>query len=342
LSPIQGVLDRLYSRVSDLTAQVGLRVSVPTLGVSDRYGHLELGPPTRTSPNRACRIVRAADGWIAVNLAREEDRDLVPAWLHCDFEEDVWEQVERLAPTRTRAELVADAILLGLPACAVGETRCESPEPPLVIEGPERMRWRGQPLKVVDLSALWAGPMCGAILAAMGADVIKIETAGRPDPTRTATPEFFRRLNGAKTDITVDLSDPAHRAWLREEVGSADVVISGARPRGLASLGLSPRETLKQAPGRVWVAITGYGWYGPPSERVAFGDDAAAAGGLVAWTEAGEPHFLGDALADPVTGLAAAIGALTALTERGGRMVCTTLAHSAAGAAFQAGLRRAA
>jgi hypothetical protein len=338
VSPIGAVFDRLQGRVADMTAEVGLRVDVSALGVSDRQGHLDLDPPTRISPNRACRMVRAADGWIAVNLARAEDRDLVPAWLHGEFKDDAWAQVERLAPIRTRAELVADAMLLGLPAGAVGEVRGRALAAAIVIEGPESARRRDQPLRVVDLSALWAGPMCGAILAAMGAEVIKVESVSRPDPTRTTMPEFFRRLNGAKTDIVADFANPEHLAWLRGEVAAADVVISGARPRGLASLGLSPEAMLRGKPGGVWAAITGYGWYGRAPDRVAFGDDAAAAGGLVAWDD-DEPRFLGDALADPLTGLAAAIGILEALGRGGGRLVDASLAGSASGAATEAGLR---
>jgi len=342
VSPIQDVFDHLHEQVSERTARVGLRVDVAALGVSDRTGHLPLGPPGLVSPNGACRMVRAADGWIAVNLARDEDRGLVPAWLHGEFGEEPWAQIERLAAERIRADLVAGATLLGLPVAAVGELRVDHLQVPAAIEGPRLARVAGAPLKVIDLSALWAGPLCGAILAAMGAEVVKIETSARPDPGRTSTPELFQRLNGAKTDITIDLSDAAHREWLREEVTSADLVISSARPRGLASLGLEPRTKLQGSPGAVWIAITGYGWYGPERDRVAFGDDAAAAGGLVRWTEAGEPHFLGDALADPLTGMVAAVGALDGLLERGGRIVYPSLARVAAGAAFRAGLRRAA
>lgn len=341
MNPIQGVCDQLQEQVARSTAQVGLRVDIPAMGISDRTGHLPLRPPGRVSPNGACRMVRAADGWIAVNLARDEDLDLIPAWLHGEFGEDAWAQIERLTPMRARADLVADATLLGLPVSAVGEVSIKLSGAIAAIEGPRRQRFAGEPLKVVDLSALWAGPMCGAILAAMGADVVKVETRCRPDPTRISTPDLFERLNGSKTDITIDLSDPSHRAWLREEVASADIVISSARPRGLASLGLSPRDMLQGSPGGVWIAITGHGWYGPQRDRVAFGDDAAAAGGLVCWTEEGEPEFLGDALADPLTGMVAAVHAIAALQEGGGQIVCASMAHVASGAAFRAGLQRA-
>ena len=340
MTTFEDVLQRRFEQVSNATAQVGLRVDVSALGISDRRGHLHLEPPTRISANRACRMVRAADGWIAINLARQEDHDLVPAWLHGDVEADVWAQVERLVPGRGQSELVADGILLGLPVAAVGEVRCKSPGALQTIEGPRAGRPAGKPLKVVDLSAMWAGPMCGAIFAAMGAEVIRVESRARPDPTRTSTPEFFRRLNGAKTDITIDLSKPDHAHWLREEVMASDMVISGARPRGLRSLGLVPRDYLKQKAGGVWIAITGHGWHGPPGERVAFGDDASAAGGLLRRTKGGEPRFMGDALADPFTGLAAAVAGLQALVERGGRIVDASLARCASGAAFEAGLWR--
>ena len=121
---------------------------------------------------------------------------------------------------------------------------------------------------------------------------------------------------------------------------AADILITGARPRGLASLGLEPAAVFAANPGLVWVAVSGYGFTGPAAERVAFGDDAAAAGGLVRWTPGGAPRFLGDALADPVTGLAAAVGALKGLDEGGGVLVDVALARSAGAAASVCGLAR--
>lgn len=341
MSPLRDVFDDLNARIARKTAEIGAEVDVAALGVSDRTEHLPLAPPGVVSPNGACRMVEAADGWIAVNLARDEDRDLIPAWLRGDIGEDAWRQIVRLAPERTRTSLVADATLLGLPVAAVGEVAADQMDSSSATLGPACHRAAGARLKVLDLSALWAGPMCGAILAAMGAEVTKVETRARPDPTRTATPAFFQRLNGRKRDITLDLSDPAQRAWIEVQVAAADVVISSARPRGLASLGLCPRDRLQGAPGGVWIAITGYGWSGPAGDRVAFGDDAAAAGGLVRWVE-GKPEFIGDALADPLTGMAAALGALDALRRGGGRLVKPSLAGVAAGAAIRAGLARSA
>ena len=103
---------------------------------------------------------------------------------------------------------------------------------------------------------------------------------------------------------------------------------------------MAPASLFAERPGLVWVAISGYGWTGEAADRVAFGDDAAAAGGLVHWTPDGPPNFLGDALADPLTGLAAASGALQALAQGGGVIVDAALARIAAGAAAQLGLAR--
>ena len=87
---------------------------------------------------------------------------------------DVWATIRRHARGRSAPELIEGAILLGLPAGRVGEVACEPLAPPIIRNGAPRRR-DGAP-RVVDLSALWAGPLCGAVLAAMGAAVTKIES----------------------------------------------------------------------------------------------------------------------------------------------------------------------
>ena len=333
MSPIQPALDHLGARVADLTARLGRRVDVAALGVSDRAGLLQLDEPGLVSANRACQMIRTADGWIVANLAREDDQALVPAWMKCDPQPDHWVTIERLARGRTSADLIEDAVLLGLPVGRVGEVQRETFDPPQLQLGRPAPRRAGHPPRVVDLSALWAGPMCGAILAAMGAEVVKVESVGRPDPTRATMPEFFRRLNGAKTEQRLDFEADGDRAELSRLFAGADLVVTSARPRAFASLGLSPDAIFAANPSLVWVAITGYGWTGESAQRVAFGDDAAAAGGLVRWTPEGEPHFVGDALADPATGLCAAIGALDAYDIGGGCLVDVTMAGCAAATA---------
>ena len=342
MSLIAPALAELSAGIAGLTAKLGRRVDVAALGATDRRGQLKLYAPGRFSANRACGLVRAADGWIAVNLARDEDRELLPAWLGSDPDEATWVALAREARRRTAAELIDGAILLGLPAGRVGEAQADGLGPPAVRMRKPRRRERCGPLRVVDLSALWAGPLCGAVLAAMGAEVTKIESVGRPDPTRTSTPDFFRRLNGAKAERTLDFASPDDRARLRDAIVAADVVITSARPRAFAGLGIEPAEAFAANPALTWVAITGHGWTGAAGQRVGFGDDTAAAGGLLRWTARGEPRFAGDALSDPVTGLAAALGALQGLAGGGGVLVDAAMARCAAGAAALARLEAAA
>jgi hypothetical protein len=331
VSVIAPALERLQDEIAEGSAAIGRRVDVAALRITDRAGELALAEPGLVSPNGACRLVRAADGWIAVNLAREEDGELVPAWLGCDIGGEPWDLIATQAPAHRCADLIEGATLLGLPVGRVGELSGDRLEASTIALGePAAPR---APLRVVDLSALWAGPLCGAVLAAAGAAVTKVESLRRPDPTRTSTPGFFQRLNGAKAELALDLASPDGQAQLRALIAEAGVLITSVRPRGLASLGLSTQAVFAANPGLTWVAVTGYGWPDPAGRRVAFGDDAAAAGGLVRWTAEGEPRFLGDALSDPVTGLAAASGALRAVAAGGGVMVDAALARCAAGAA---------
>jgi hypothetical protein len=349
LSVIAPILERYARKISTLTARLGRRVRIGELGITDRAGELPLGPPGGlVSPNGACRMFRAADGWVALNLASEEDRDLVPAWLECDHGGDAWALVEAHAAAIAADTLRDRAILLGLPACRVGEVAWADPEPTFIARrGFGAARPRESP-QVVDLSALWAGPLCGAVLAAMGCEVTKVESVRRPDPTRLATPDFYRRLNGQKAHLALDLKAPEAQARLRDMVLDADVVITSARLRGLQGIGLDPDSLIAQQPRLRWVAITGYGvgwgregWDHPWAQRVAFGDDAAAAGGLVYWTRDGQPRFAGDALSDPVSGLAAALGALEALTRDSAVIVDVGMALRSARAAATLGERLA-
>ncbi|HLY79402.1 MAG TPA: CoA transferase [Caulobacteraceae bacterium] len=332
MSPIGLTLAAQAAQIRRLTGDLGRPVDVASLGVLERRGLLPLQAPGVISPNRACRMFRCADDWMALNLARDDDRDLVAAWLQCEVAEDPWATIQRAAKTRPAADLLEGAVLLGLPAGRVGEITLPNPTTPLTLGTPKRWRDAGRP-RVVDLSALWAGPMCGAILAEAGFEVTKVESTRRPDPTREGTPVFFQRLNGRKRDLPLDLGAPDGQARLRELIEGADVLITSARPRAFVSLGLSPEDIFRANPALTWVAITGYGWSGEAASRVAFGDDAAAAGGLVRWTKTGAPRFLGDALADPVTGIAAALGALRSYAAGGGVLVDVSLARSAAGAA---------
>ena len=97
---------------------------------------------------------------------------------------------------------------------------------------------------------------------------------------------------------------------------AADIVIEASRPRALHHLGIHSEQLLGAGGPWIWVSITGFGGDGDrDSLRVGFGDDCAAAGGLVDWSGDG-PRFLGDAVADPVTGLVSASAVLDQVFER--------------------------
>lgn len=312
----------------DVTARLGQRVDFGGREVLDRSAFVSLGPPGSVSPNRSCRLISAADGWIAVNLPRQSDLDLIPAWLNCEWGAEPWEQVEKIARERSCARLVEDARILALPVSRALETKdAQLPELP-----PHNATRRRERLEVLDLSSLWAGPLCGSQFAATGASVTKIESQRRPDPTRNIE-GFHRRLNGQKAEMTLDFTTPTGRLKLRDLMLAADVVISSARMRAFDQMELSPDIVFAANPDLLWIAISGYGWRTGQADRVAFGDDAAAAGGLLAWNAEGEPRFTGDALADPLTGLAAACLGFRAIDDGKAGLIDLAMADVAACAA---------
>jgi crotonobetainyl-CoA:carnitine CoA-transferase CaiB-like acyl-CoA transferase len=214
--------------------------------------------------------------------------------------------------------------LLGLAIAIVGETPAAAR--PCAVERYGEQHRTHKRLRVVDFSSLWAGPLCGSVFAAMGAGVVKIESLERPDTTARAAPLLHQRLNGAKHMKQLSLRSAEGLAQLSHEVASCDVLITSARARALTALGFTREALFAANPALIWIAITGHGW---TSNRIAFGDDAAVAGGLVAWN-GDEPRFIGDAVADPLTGLAAAACALEALANGGGAFIDAALAQTAA------------
>jgi len=178
---------------------------------------------------------------------------------------------------------------------------------------------------VADLSSMWAGPLCARLLGLAGAQVIKVESPARPDGARAGNREFFDWLHAGHRSLSLDFSTRAGRAVLASLLEVADVVIESSRPRALAALGVAP-GMIRHPPGQVWLSITGYGRSLP--ERVAFGDDAAVAGGLVGWPEgeraAGEPPgpvFCADAIADPLTGACGALAVALSRSAGGGELI---------------------
>lgn len=319
-----GLLPMMRGLAARLEALGGPAVDGPDLLVERARitGHHRQGA---VSVGGACRLVRASDGWLAVSLARDEDVASVPAWLEADVDGVDVLAVDAVAAARPVSELVERAGLLGIPCGALGEVQ-RGRLPALALEesacrSPIGRGVRG--MTVLDLSSLWAGPLCGRLLAAVGAHVIKVESASRPDGARRGPKQFFDVMNGAKESVVLNFGSPSGRAELAALVDSADVVIEASRPRALQQLGIDAMRFT----GSVWLSITAYGRLQPM--RVGFGDDCAVAGGLVAWDDAG-PLFVADAAADPISGLLGAVAVLDRVAAGGTWLVDLGLAHAAA------------
>jgi crotonobetainyl-CoA:carnitine CoA-transferase CaiB-like acyl-CoA transferase len=251
------------------------------------------------SAGGSTRLLSCADGWATLGLRREEDRELVPA-LVGGAVGDCWSDVSAWASARLAREVVERAQLLGLSAAHRLHTRVDRP---WSITTAGQLTDTRQPL-VLDLSALWAGPLATGLLVEAGAQVVKVETPQRPDGARRASAEFYDLLNAGKSSVVCAPGDPLLDRLLER----AAVVVTSARPRALEQLGWTPRED------QTWLTITGYGWAGPRRDWVAFGDEAAMAAGIAS-PPCGAPQFCGDAIADPLTGLHAAVAALASIVS---------------------------
>jgi len=281
----------------------------------------------RIAPGGSCRLLRARDGWLAVNLARPDDLALLPAWLGEGDASDPWRFAEEGAAGEPVAALVERAVLLGLPAAHAGSPPHRPPPwHRIAARGPARERAPEEAPLVLDLSALWAGPLCTHLLQLAGARVVKLESAGRPDGARAGPAAFFDLLNAGKQSVALDFASVAGRDRLRRLVERADVVVESSRPRALRQFGIDAEAWLAARAGRTWLSLTGHGRSGADADRVAFGDDAAAAAGLVVATgDAAAPLFCGDAIADPIAGLHGAVAALASFRAGGGHLLDVSL-----------------
>jgi hypothetical protein len=322
-------MTQLAGALHRLTARIGAPVVVDPVAVADRSPYMPMRAPGLISANGSARLVRTRDEWMAVNLARPDDIELLPAWLECAVASAPWASVERVCAGNSARRLLTRARMIGLPVSILGETRAGRLLPRKIRMARPSKSPRTRPVAVVDMSSLWAGPLCGSVFADLGAEVTKVESRGRPDSDRES--EIFTRFSQRKQLVTLDFANPADHDRLRRMILNADVVITSARRRAFDALGLAVRDIFACNPSLTWIAITGHGFAGRSADRVAFGDDAAAAGGLVRREADGEPRFFGDAPADPLTGLAAAVGGLEAVASGGGVLVDAALARVSAG-----------
>jgi crotonobetainyl-CoA:carnitine CoA-transferase CaiB-like acyl-CoA transferase len=247
-----------------------------------------------------------------------------------------------LGPVKWPAELLEDAQYRardflgadGMPALPVGWDGKRLPlAAPALAAAPAPTPRPGLPLagvKVVDLGWITAGAASSTMLLDLGADVIKVEGPGAPDPFRNwdgADPNtdwwnhspFFNFTNRGKRALCVDLKDPRGREAVLRLLEGADVLVENFRRGVMASFGLSPAMLRERFPRLVIASISSQGETGPDRDMVSFGSTLEATAGLAALTGAGDaPVITGRDVnyPDQVVCLFAAGAIVAALLER--------------------------
>ena len=304
-------------------------------------------PPSQTSSGGGCHLYRTRDGAIGLNLARPDDRDLLPAFFGVELDQDSsspvvasqrprpqgrgWERgagaefrIAALIQDSAEIELVVRGREMGLAIAGLREDRSQaSPAIDHTLANTVSRPANRSP-RIIDLSALWAGPLATRLLHLAGAQVTKVESQARPDAMREGDPEFFVALNAGKQETTLDLKSPQGVEALISLLAGADIVIESSRPRALLQLGIDADALVQSRPGQIWLSITGHGVRGDAANWIGFGDDCGVAGGLSAahFDQTGELAFVGDAIADPLTGITAARVAAEAWARgEGGRWI---------------------
>jgi crotonobetainyl-CoA:carnitine CoA-transferase CaiB-like acyl-CoA transferase len=203
-----------------------------------------------------------------------------------------------------------------------------APNPKSKIQNPKSQALAG--IRLIEVTANWAGPIAGRHFADLGADVIKIELQTKPAtraliyPVEDLWPDFFHRsgyfnkLNRNKRAIALDLSKPRGREVFLELVGKADAVLENNAARVMAQLGLAYEDLRAVNPGIIMCSMSGYGSSGPERNYSAYGSNIETASGLASLLGYGPGEFFGTGsfYADPVTGNQGAVALLAALHAR--------------------------
>jgi crotonobetainyl-CoA:carnitine CoA-transferase CaiB-like acyl-CoA transferase len=214
----------------------------------------------------------------------------------------------------------------------------------------QRMTMPSGPLagvKVLELAQIMAGPSCGALLADLGADVVKVEKMpGGDDTRRYAEPQVngesaaFMMMNRNKRGIAVDLKTEGGRRVLRRLAAAADVLTENYRRGALDKLGLGYEALHALNPALIYCSISGYGRTGPAADKGGFDLIAQGAAGLMSITgePGGAPVKVGSPVTDLNAGLLGALGIVSAYVHRlktgEGQFVDTSL--------FEAGIHQTA
>ena len=181
-------------------------------------------------------------------------------------------------------------------------------------------------MRVIELAHIMAGPVCGLMLADMGAEVVKVEKIEGGDDTRRSVPPAlsgesaaYMMMNRGKRGLSLDLKAEEGKLLLRRLLADADVLIENYRAGTMERLGLG-YETLKgEFPGLIYCALSGFGRTGPYAERAGFDLVAQGMSGLMSVTGEGPgrpPMKCGPPITDITAGILAAMGVLAAYARK--------------------------
>jgi CoA:oxalate CoA-transferase len=178
-------------------------------------------------------------------------------------------------------------------------------------------------LRVLDFSRVLAGPFCSALLADVGADVIKVEPPGGDDyrhigPFKNGESALFMLTNRGKKSMVVDLKSPEGADLVHELATVSDVVVENYRPGVAARLGIDYASLARTNPQLVYASVSGFGQSGPLAERPSYDIIAQALSGMMSITgdADGPPLRTGEPMGDLCAGLFAAWGIMVALYAR--------------------------
>jgi crotonobetainyl-CoA:carnitine CoA-transferase CaiB-like acyl-CoA transferase len=181
-------------------------------------------------------------------------------------------------------------------------------------------------VKVIELAHIMAGPVCGLMLADLGADVIKVEKIpGGDDSRRFLPPDIdgesaaYMMMNRNKRGIALDLKTDSGKEILKKLLADADVVTENYRRDTMSKLGLGYEDLRKVNPGLIYCAISGFGRTGPYADRGGFDLIAQGMSGLMSFTGEGPgrpPCKVGAPVTDITAGILAALGVLSAYVHK--------------------------
>ena len=297
--------------------------------LSERYLRID-GKPPPDPWDKIAGTYRCGDGrWVRIHTNFRHHRDGILEILGCEYEreavagalgnwraaefEDVVAERGMIASMMRSAEEWAahpqGAAIAGLPLVTIERIGDAPAEPTGLAERPL------SGVRVLDLTRIIAGPVCGRTLAAHGADVLLV-TAGHLPASEPLVIDTGR----GKLSCNIDLRQAADRATIEGLLAEADMLVQGYRPGAIAGHGLTPERAAELRPGIVYVSLSAYGHAGPWRRRRGFDSIVQTASGInhAEATAAGidGPKALPCQALDHASGYLLAFGAMMALGRR--------------------------